>query len=571
MKKIFLTVIAAVMATTSYTLMVVDYSGAVTANDWRAGRIIDDNVFTDPTEMNVADIQNFLNTQVPNCDTNGTRPASEYGRPDLTHAQYAALRGWPGPPYVCLKDYYEVPKTQPGNYIPANNFSGSIPQGAVSAAQLIYNSSVKYRINPKAILVKIATESAGPLTADTWPMQSQYTYAMGSHCPDSGPNGSANCDQNYAGLSIQLDSGAGLLRWYLDNMQQSWWSYKRPFQTNSILWNVVERGCGAGNVYIESKATAALYTYTPYQPNQAALNNMYGLGDNCSAYGNRNFWRVWNDWFGSGLVPAYAWQAVSQEYYTDSTKTTWSGPTIPAGGKIHLVLKAKNTGSATWSNKDSEYPINLATLPADKNSIFCAEDWLSCNRPARLVENQVVPGGVGTFEFDVTNPTGYSGEYRAYFSLVSEGRAWFNNPAVNFYLIGQKPIYKWSIQAQEAYTDSSMTTPKNMWYTRPGETAYLVIKAKNTGNVTWSNSGPHPVNLAVAADKLSSLCTNEWLSCNRPTALKEATVAPGEVGTFAFPVTIPNKPGDYIEYYSLVSEGRAWFDSTGINYWIKIR
>ena len=76
-------------------------------------------------------------------------------------------------------------------------------------------------------------------------------------------------------------------------------SYKKPFATNRILWNVVQRGCGAGDVYIESKATAALYTYTPYQPNQAALANMYGLGDHCSAYGNRNFWRVWNDWFGS--------------------------------------------------------------------------------------------------------------------------------------------------------------------------------------------------------------------------------------------------------------------------------
>lgn len=37
-------------------------------------------------------------------------------------------------------------------------------------------------------------------------------------------------------------------------------------------------GCGASNVYIESRATAALYTYTPYQPNAAALSNMYGTG-----------------------------------------------------------------------------------------------------------------------------------------------------------------------------------------------------------------------------------------------------------------------------------------------------
>ena len=274
-------------------------AAAVTARDWRAGNIVDDLLFTDANDMSVADIQAFLNSLNPSCDTYGTQPATERGRPSMTHAQYAASRGWHGPPYICLKDYHEVPKYSPGNFIPANNYSGSIPPGAVSAAQIIYDAARRNNINPKVILVKIATESAGPLTTDNWPLQSQYTYAMGSHCPDSGPGGSANCDRNYAGFSIQVESGAQLMRWYLDNMNQPWWSYKKPFAVNSILWNVVQRGCGAGDVYIETKATAALYTYTPYQPNQAALNNMYGLGDHCSAYGNRNFWRVWNDWFGS--------------------------------------------------------------------------------------------------------------------------------------------------------------------------------------------------------------------------------------------------------------------------------
>ena len=274
-------------------------SEAVTANDWRAGNIVDDFVFTNSNDMTVADIQTFLNNINPNCDTYGTGRATERGRGDITHAQYAASRGWAGPPYVCLKDYYEVPKYTPGNYIPANNFSGSIPSGAVSAAQIIYDAAKRNNLSPKVILVKIATESAGPLTTDNWPLQSQYTYAMGSHCPDSGPGGSASCDRNYAGFSMQVESGAQLMRWYIDNMEKPWWTYKKPFATNSILWNVVQKGCGAGNVYISSKATAALYTYTPYQPNQAALNNMYGLGDGCSSYGNRNFWRVWSDWFGS--------------------------------------------------------------------------------------------------------------------------------------------------------------------------------------------------------------------------------------------------------------------------------
>lgn len=54
------------------------------ASDWKAGRIIDDAKFTG-LDMTVTDIQNFLNNKVPDCDTWGTQPASEYGRGDITH------------------------------------------------------------------------------------------------------------------------------------------------------------------------------------------------------------------------------------------------------------------------------------------------------------------------------------------------------------------------------------------------------------------------------------------------------------------------------------------------------
>ena len=54
--------------------------------------------------------------------------------------------------------------------------------------------------------------------------------------------------------------------------------------------------CGSSPVYLQGRATAALYNYTPYQPNRAALA---GTNDGCGAYGNLNFWRLYTDWFGS--------------------------------------------------------------------------------------------------------------------------------------------------------------------------------------------------------------------------------------------------------------------------------
>ncbi len=61
--------------------------------------------------------------------------------------------------------------------------------------------------------------------------------------------------------------------------------------------------CGYKSVTIKNRATAALYYYTPYTPNKASLNAWTGLGDACSSYGNRNFFRTFNAWFGSSVIP----------------------------------------------------------------------------------------------------------------------------------------------------------------------------------------------------------------------------------------------------------------------------
>lgn len=286
LRKLSVTSLLFVACVITLTSLTINRASAVSGSDWKASNIISDSIFYDNTSMNVQDIQNFLNQQNPTCDTNGTQPATEYGRPDLTHAQYAATQGWPGPPYVCLKDYYQVPQSSPDT----NNLTTNIvPAGAISAAQIIKNAADAYGINPKALLVTLQKESPGPLITDTWPLPSQYRNAMGYGCPDTAP-----CDPAYEGFYNQVTNAAWQFRQYRNNPG----NYRiRPFQTNSILYNP-NLGCGASDVYIETFATAGLYIYTPYQPNGAALSNLYGSGDSCSAYGNRNFWRIFNDWFG---------------------------------------------------------------------------------------------------------------------------------------------------------------------------------------------------------------------------------------------------------------------------------
>lgn len=378
MKRISIIALAVLFSASSSGM----FSQGVSAADgrnWRAGNIIDDALFTDRSSMSVGSIQNWLNSRL-SCDTNGTQPSELGGGIDynndgtVTRAEYGKTKGNPAP-FTCLNNYYEIPKTTPGSGLPASNYGKStIPSGAKSAAQLIYDAAQAYNISPKVLLVKLGTESAGPLTSDTWPFYKQYIYAMGAHCPDSGPGGSANCDSNYAGFSLQMREAAKLLRWYLDSMTQSWWTYKKPRATNHILWNVQETGCGGSNVYIENNATAALYTYTPYQPNSAALNNLYGTGDGCSAYGNRNFWRVFNDWFGSTRLPSAIKGTSSSTVYMQSDGYKFSVPSMAMlqdyGINPNAVKTISNSSLASIPSPASPLDSNLGYLvksPSDSD------------------------------------------------------------------------------------------------------------------------------------------------------------------------------------------------------------
>ena len=259
---------------------------AAPITDFDAGNIIDDRIFYNKDSMSAAQIQAFLDGLMPSCDTWGTKPASNGSG---TRAQYAASAGLPSPPYVCINKYHENTSTGTTSF----EQGGAAFSGGTSAAQIIYNASQKYGINPQVILVLLKKESAGPLTSDDWPFKSQYKYAMGYACPDSGANYSANCDNNKAGFYKQIDLAAWQLKYYKDHPND----YRYKIGWNDIQY-APEPSCGTKRVYVQNIATLSLYIYTPYTPNDGALNNYPGTAY-CGAYGNRNFYQFFKEWFGN--------------------------------------------------------------------------------------------------------------------------------------------------------------------------------------------------------------------------------------------------------------------------------
>jgi hypothetical protein len=237
-------------------ILVAEPANAAAAADWNPGYIVSDANFYDGTALSAAGVQSFLQSSNSGCSAG----------------------------HVCILNY-----TQDTPSMPGTAYCGAIAgSGGESAASIIARIGAACNISQKTLLVLLQKEQG--LVTSRAPSASAWAHATGFNCPDTAP-----CNPAYAGFFYQVYYAARQLQLY--RAFPGSFNYKAR-AVNSILYHP-NRGCGSSSVYIANDATAALYIYTPYQPNAAALANMYGTGDGCSSYGNRNFWRLWTDWFGS--------------------------------------------------------------------------------------------------------------------------------------------------------------------------------------------------------------------------------------------------------------------------------
>ena len=326
-------------------------AGAADARSYQAGLIIDDGIFTNSNSMSVEQIQNFLNNKNPNC-----------------------AQG-----YTCLKNYAQNPETG------ADNYGGApVPAGAVSAAALIKNYSMQFGINPQVILVTLQKEMG--LLTNQAPSINRFRSAMGYGCPDNRAPGAPACNPSTGSFSSQIYEGARHFRGYFDAPPGWWVTYNTG--NNTIPYNP-NGACGSSVVNIRNRATVALYTYTPYQPNQAALNAGYGEGDGCSTHGNRNFFLFFSDYFGSPVKPpigdcpqanvdcvwSFRNDANGEFFYTsniDERNTVHGGSFTYMGvhffirkqataGTIPVYRLYSNTGRHFWTTSASERDQLLAS------------------------------------------------------------------------------------------------------------------------------------------------------------------------------------------------------------------
>ena len=226
-----------------------------------AGFIISDGVFFNSAAMSESAIQSWIASKSSSCV-------------DYTSA---------GTKYTCLKNY----KADSTTRLADHNCSAISGRSSELASSVIYRVSRACGINPQVLLVTLQKEQ-GFITGGAR-SSSIYRKAMGYGCPDT-----ADCNARYYGLFNQVYGAA----W---QMQQYGVSNNFAFKagrTSAVQYHP-STSCGRKTVTVRNKATAALYNYTPYTPNSAALAAGTGLGDKCSSYGNRNFFNYFKSWFGT--------------------------------------------------------------------------------------------------------------------------------------------------------------------------------------------------------------------------------------------------------------------------------
>ncbi|MRG60553.1 hypothetical protein GE115_11850 [Agromyces sp. CFH 90414] len=234
---------------------------ALSGADFDPGNIISDGNFYNGSAMSEAEIQRFLESVVGSCANSN-----------------------------CLAAYRADTPTRTWSFGTCGTYHGA---PAESAARIIFKVQQACNLSAKVILVTLQKEQS--LLTNRAPSDGVMRKAMGYGCPDT-----AACDSTYYGFFNQVFAAGRQLTWY-GNPGGSF-TYIKVGAYNWIRYKP-DASCGSKSVLVKNRATAALYYYTPYTPNDAALANLGGTGDDCSAYGNRNFWVFYNNWFGPSAGP----------------------------------------------------------------------------------------------------------------------------------------------------------------------------------------------------------------------------------------------------------------------------
>ena len=347
---------APVVSTSSTASTAPAATTAVASTGFDAGYIISDGVFFNSGAMSQSAIQSFIAGKSTACV-------------DYTSGSTK---------YTCLKNYKASSTTR----LADQNCSGISGRSNELASTIIYRVARACDINPQVLLVTLQKEQ-GFITGGARP-SSIYRKAMGYGCPDT-----ADCNAKYYGLFNQVYGAAWQLQQYGVSNNFAF----KAGRTSAIQYHP-NASCKTKTVTVRNEATAALYNYTPYTPNTAALNAGTGIGDKCSSYGNRNFYNYFKSWFGTpgNLIKNAGFEASKGTSYW--TKGTTGGITFVASASAGYAHSGKKFVrlNATKAGGLMKQTLSYKTRVG---GIYTGGTWLRASVAGTTVNGNVSVWGVG--------------------------------------------------------------------------------------------------------------------------------------------------------------------------------
>ena len=521
---------------------IIAYTPRASASSFNANNLMDDQIFDNTGSMTSAQIDSWLNANFP---SSCISTVNGFAAPELT------------------------------GYTPSGGFTYGF---GASAGTVIYEASQAYGINPQVLLTTLEKEES-LVSGSNGCNVLRYSAALGYGCPDGGSsfnysqsdelsplyyssgtpvytvNGTCVNSAAKVGFSEQVIHAAWLLEFDRHRSEgQTNWAVIKPGWDNSDDLSTCYSGfmtqgtyaqCPGGStafydgyatidstsVHMETGATAAFYDYTPHFS------------------GNQNFDSIFQNWFGIIYVPSYSWRITNLSYTT-------GGAPFATGVGGTVTVTAQNMGNVYWYQGGAN-PVRLGLWGIDGTPIANG-GWLSANRPAQLDQSQVAPGNTGTFTFPISS-TAPLGTYFIPMNLVVENSQWM--PSVGFNpRIQVVSGYNWSLQ--------NVTYSSGGGILQPGGTQHITVTALNTGQATWSKSSGPPIRMGEWGSSGASPVNYNWISSNRAATMDEATVAPGQTGTFEFDVRVPTI-GNYYDRLNLVAEGITWFNDASLTLYLR--
>lgn len=474
------------------------------------GYIISDYQMSNYNSMSEGQIQNFLSSKGRCGNTNfsgvGTRVGhfSDSTPPTTWHVVNGHT--------VCLAE---------------ENINGE------SAAHIIWQAAQDYRINPQVLIVLLQKETG--LITDPIPNSWDYQRATGYGCPDNAP-----CSAQYYGFKNQVRKAAELFRIVLDNGYS-----KYPVGGAWVQWSTHSE-CGSGWVNIKNRATSALYRYTPYQPNAAALASSYGSGDYCSQYGNRNFYSYFEDWFGGATKSQSSTKIPNGTYYIKVASNDMAidvkGGASANGTNIQLYT-SNNSDAQKWkitynSDTDDYNIINALSKKAldvnaagvkdgtniqlwDSNKT-CAQRWKIVRTSGNVVK---LISSCSTKVIDINSGSMADGaNIQIWEDNGTDAQKWKLVPVEvlpdGLYSIASSISDKKMIDiaggARSAKDGTNIQiwdkndTPAQRWYIERGSDGYYTIRSKQTGKVLDIRSGEVKNGANIQAWTSNGTCAQKW-------------------------------------------------------------